>query len=265
MMANPLTGFRRHAAAVLIAGAVVLAAAARPLPAQAASSIEHRTAAAHPMQYLVSRPAGWTAGSQWPVVVIVESADRRFEQTMRAFVAARGSRPFILVTPYVLTAGGTAQQHAAEFPYDSAAWSRALRDGNCGFDDRGLAAVVADVQRLDHGEPRYFIAALEAGGHVAWAEVLHHPERIRGAALQIPNYIGRCVDGTAISSHPSRAALPVTLLRTAGAHPLYDQWQRARTLAAAHGYHGLTEKPVQGRDDAWRPDLILDLFAAALH
>jgi hypothetical protein len=265
------TILRQIRRALLIAGTVSVSAVAQTLAAQAAQvtaavpAVEHRTASTYPIQYLVSRPTGWTADRTWPVLVIVESADRTFDQTMRAFVAARGSQPFILVTPFVLTAGGTAQQHAAEFPYDSAAWARARRDGNCGFDNQGLAAVLADLQRRDHAEPRYFIAALEAGGHVAWADVLHHPERIRGAALLIPNYIGRCVDGTAVSSHPSKAGLPVTLLRAPGTHRPYDQWQRARALAQAHGYRGLTEKSVAGRDDVWRPDVILALFAAALH
>jgi hypothetical protein len=240
-----------------------------PLAAQTSSlaspSVEHRTAAGHPMQYLVSRPAGWTADRRWPLVVIVESAERAFGKTMQAFVAARGSQPFILVTPYVLTAGGTAQQHRPEFPYDSAAWTRAARDGSCGFDEQGLSAVIADVQRRDRGEPRYFIAGLEAGGHVVFADVFHHPGRIRAAAVQIPNYIGRCVDGTAISADSSRATLPVTLLRAAGAHVLYTQWQRARTLAESHGYRGFTEQPVAAHDDVWRPDLVLAAFAAALH
>jgi hypothetical protein len=37
-----------------------------------------KTASSHPIQYYVSLPEGWTSGKKWPVVVVIESADREF-------------------------------------------------------------------------------------------------------------------------------------------------------------------------------------------
>jgi hypothetical protein len=35
-----------------------------------------KTASSHPIQYYLSLPEGWTAGKRWPVVVVIESAER---------------------------------------------------------------------------------------------------------------------------------------------------------------------------------------------
>src|SRR5260370_32180509 len=64
-----------------------------------ASADEFRTASGHPMQYYVSLPQGWTAARKWPVVVVIESANRQFQQTLGAFAKARKDMPFILVAP----------------------------------------------------------------------------------------------------------------------------------------------------------------------
>ena len=161
--------------------------AAAPVPARSATTsapadtaVVTRTASMHPMRYVVSRPPGWSAARQWPVLVVISDAAREFIADTRAFAAARGDRPFLIVTPLVLTAGGTAQDHRNRFDYPDAAWARAARDGNCAFDRDGLDAVLADVRRLDHADSVFMLAAFEAGGHVAWAELFRRPERIRG-------------------------------------------------------------------------------------
>ena len=65
-----------------------------------------KTASTHPIQYYLSLPEGWTNTKKWPVVVVIDSAERDFLQAATAFAQARGSRPFILVTPLVVTNGG---------------------------------------------------------------------------------------------------------------------------------------------------------------
>ena len=60
-----------------------------------ASAEDFRTASSHPMQYYVSLPQGWTAARKWPVVVVIESANRQFLETLGIFVKARGDKPFI--------------------------------------------------------------------------------------------------------------------------------------------------------------------------
>ena len=37
-----------------------------------------KTASTHPIQYYLSLPEGWTKAKKWPVVVVIESADRDF-------------------------------------------------------------------------------------------------------------------------------------------------------------------------------------------
>src|SRR5258708_6230785 len=65
-----------------------------------------KTASSHPIQYYLSLPEGWTTGKKWPVVVVIESADREFLAAATAFAQAGKQRSFILVTPLVLTNGG---------------------------------------------------------------------------------------------------------------------------------------------------------------
>jgi hypothetical protein len=65
-----------------------------------------KTASSHPIQYYLSLPEGWVAGKKWPVVVVIESADREFLQAFAtAFAQARQHRPFILDTPLIVTNG----------------------------------------------------------------------------------------------------------------------------------------------------------------
>src|SRR5581483_2152003 len=81
-------------------------AAALIVPVFAGDAQEVKTATTHPMQYYVSLPGGWNENRAWPVVMIVEAAEREFLKTLQVFEKARGDRPFILVAPLVTTNGG---------------------------------------------------------------------------------------------------------------------------------------------------------------
>ena len=65
----------------------------------ACSSEELRTASSHSMQYYVSLPQDWTVDRNWPVAVVIESANRQFQETLAVFAKARKDMPFILVAP----------------------------------------------------------------------------------------------------------------------------------------------------------------------
>src|SRR5262245_45770941 len=96
-------------AAALAAGvgvASLLTAAAAPH----ADPITLERASRHPMRYHLALPAGWSRGKTWPVVVVIPDAAREFEANLRAFVAARGARAFILVAPEVLSCGGASSR-----------------------------------------------------------------------------------------------------------------------------------------------------------
>jgi hypothetical protein len=234
-----------------------------------ASAPVERTAATHPMRYWVSRPQGWSARRRWPVVLVIPGAEREFLAETRAFAAARGTRPLLVVTPLVLSAGGTAQDHRPEFDYPEAAWARAARDGNCTFDRDGLDAVLADIQRLDAADSVVMLAAFEAGGHVAWAQLFSRPQRIATAALVTPNYIGRCVDEAGIPRFEEHRVPPVRAfaggrdsLWTANS-PIRGQWLRARAIALAHGFQSLTEIVVPDKGHEFMADTLLQFLDSA--
>src|SRR4051812_3613022 len=87
--------------------------------------VAHRSASTHPMQYDISLPRGWTKGKKYPVVLVIESANREFRKTLDLFAKARGDKPFILVAPYVLTNGGAAARFKEAYPYDEKVWKTA--------------------------------------------------------------------------------------------------------------------------------------------
>src|SRR5512144_1876285 len=111
----------------------------------AGAPLELKTAAGHPMKYLVSLPEGWTAGRKWPAVVVIESANKDFRGTAEAFVRARGARPFLLLAPFVVTNGGTRQLSAETYPYGKEEWAAIERAGHFAFDEAGIAAMMADA------------------------------------------------------------------------------------------------------------------------
>jgi len=224
----------------------------RPL-AHASEPPQLKTASTHPIQYYISLPEGWTATKTWAVVVVIESADRDFLQAAAAFAQARGSRPFILVTPLVVTNGGAGYRSVPTYHYSDAVWDRIQNSGAFNFDLDGITAIMHDVAKQYGGEDKYFVTGLEAGGHTVWGILFNRPEVVRGAVLVCPNYLGRWVDEKHISSAPERAELPIRnfvgtndMLCSPG-NPIYMQMQRAVTLAAAHGYKNISLVRVEGK------------------
>src|SRR5437660_5288647 len=57
---------------------IPLAAGALIVPGFASDAQELKTAASHPIQYYVSLPKGWNGERTWPVVMIIEAAEREF-------------------------------------------------------------------------------------------------------------------------------------------------------------------------------------------
>lgn len=236
-------------------------------PASAAPAvILSRTASAHPMQYLLSRPAHWDAAHTWPVVVIIADARREYRAALQEFVSARGERPYVLVCPVTLTSGGDAHRIRELFSYPDSAWARASRDGDCTFDRDGLTAVLADVQRLDHGDARVFMTGLEAAGHVEWAEVLLHPERLRAVTFTTPNYIGRCVEEAALKPDPAAAKLALRVYSGdrdtlwSPKYPFRSQWSRGRALAENRGVNDISEALVPGASHDYFASQVLAWF-----
>src|ERR1051326_9116816 len=85
---------RRHTA-LRVVSLLVLSCACSVWP-HASQAPQLKTASTHPMQYYLSLPEGWVAGKKYPVVVVIDSAERDFLQAANAFTTAREQRPFIL-------------------------------------------------------------------------------------------------------------------------------------------------------------------------
>jgi len=234
-----------------------------------------KTASSHPIQYYLSLPEGWIAGKKWPVVVVIESADREFLQAATAFAQARQHRPFILVTPLVVTNGGqvTAAYRANNtqiWHYSDRVWDGIQNSGQFNFDMDGINAIMQDVVKQYGGEDKFFVTGFEAGGHTVWGILFNHPEVVRGAALVCPNYLGRWVDGGHISSAAERTVLPIrNLIGTkddlcAVGNPIYMQMQRAMNLADAHGYKNVSLVRVEGKGHERLANEVLAYFSSLL-
>jgi poly(3-hydroxybutyrate) depolymerase len=224
---------------------------------------ELKTASHHSMQYYLSLPNGWAAGKQWPVVVVIEDANRQFEATGTRFDAARGDMPFILATPLVVTNGGARSRQVPTYKYSDAVWNEIERTGACQFDFDGIRAVVSDIHRQYGGEEKFFLTGFEAGGHTVWAFLFLYPETLRGVAPVETNFAARCMDGDSRSTAADRAALPIKVFggatrSTAGS--LADQTHRAIDLAQQRGFRNIAETQVAGKGHEPLPAEVLAYF-----
>jgi poly(3-hydroxybutyrate) depolymerase len=229
---------------------------------------ELKSVSGHPMQYYVVRPDGWTRDRTWPIVVAVEAAEKEFKTNAERFARARGKQPFVIVTPITVTNGNQGQRDPAVYPYSSATWDRIDKEGVCAFDEDGLARVIKEVREAYHGEDLIYLTGFEAGAHLVWATIFHHPEWLAAAAPVAGNYRGRCVDGNPFSEAPSRATLPVRGFASAGdksfgpGSALFSQWKDAQKLAQAHGYTNVTETVIAGKDHVPLPEETLAYFTS---
>jgi hypothetical protein len=236
----------------------------------ASDSPELKTASTHPVQYYLSLPEGWTATKKWPVVVVIDSADREFLQAANSFAQARQHRPFIVVTPLVVTNGGAGYRSVPTYHYSNAVWDRIQEAGPFKFDMDGIDAIMQDVVKQYGGEDKYFITGLEAAGHTIWGIVFNRPEVLRGAAIVCPNYLGRWVDEAHISSAAERARLPVrNFVGTkdqicSPGQPIYTQMQRAVSIAKAHGYGNVTITTVEGKGHERLAEEVLAYFSSLI-
>lgn len=237
----------------------------------AAEPPQLKTASSHPIQYYLSLPDNWSPNKKWPVVVVIESADRQFEQAASAFAQARKTLPFIIITPLVVTNGGSGYRNVPTYHYSEAVWDRIQSGSQFSFDMEGISAIVKEVSKQYGGEEQYFVTGFEAGGHTVWGILFNHPEAVRGAALVCPNYLGRWVDEQHISSSTGNAQLPIkNFIGTKDdlcmeGHPIYTQMQRAVSIAEQHGYKNISLTRIEGKGHERLADEVLAYFASLLH
>ena len=250
---------------ILIAAASGSDAAPAAAPA-GVPAISHHRAASHPMRYHLALPAGWNAGREWPVLVVIPDAARDFEANLGRFVGARGSRPYILVAPEVLSCGGARSRTPDHYSYARAVWDSLQGGDDFAFEDAGLAAVLRDVHERWHGERTAFLTGWEAGGHTVWALSMRHPELWRGVVPVTPNYQRRGLDSASFSRAPERSSLPIQVLLcgapTADARLAVTAMEPQITLALGDARdHGFSSRPVRvipGVDHGPLPGPVLD-------
>jgi poly(3-hydroxybutyrate) depolymerase len=234
-------------------------------------SLELKTATNHPMQYFLSLPPKWTKEKKWPIVVIIESADKEYKENALRFVRARKEMPFILVAPFNVNNSRSGRRDPKIFPYSSETWDIIEKTGDCKFNMDGISQIVNDVQKKYNGEEKLFITGFEAGAHTVWQFLFQHPERLKAAAPVAGNYNqNSCMTEAVFSKDSSLINLPIkgfsgsmdTLYGTKGF--VYFQWKNAIKDAANHGYRNISETIIPGKDHVPLPVEVLNWFLEIL-
>jgi predicted peptidase len=236
------------------------------LPAQNTTSPVLKTAVNHPMQYYISLPQGWNKNKKCPVVLVIESADKEYKVNAERFIKARGSLPFIIVAPFIVTNGSQGQRDPAVFPYSTVTWDRIDKEGVCKFDKDGINQIMADVKKTYNTEEKYFITGFEAGNHLLWTLVLQQPGQLYAAAPVAGNFIGRCMDANLFSTDPGREQLPIKSFfgekDEYWAKGFHKQDLNARTLAKEHGYKNISEQEIKNKGHEPLPDEVIAYFSS---
>jgi poly(3-hydroxybutyrate) depolymerase len=230
-------------------------------------TLQLKTAGNHPMQYFISLPDNWTKEKKWPVVVIIESADKEYKENALRFVRARKAMPFILVAPFNVNNSRQGRRDPKIFPYSEETWDMIDKTGDCKFNMDGITRIVADVQKQYNGEEKYFITGFEAGAHTVWQFLFQHPERLKAAAPVAGNYNqNSCMTAQAFSEDSSLVNLPVrgfsgSMDEAFGPNGIvYYQWKNARQAAVAHGYKNISETTIPGKGHIPLPTEVLSWF-----
>ncbi|MBV9989009.1 MAG: hypothetical protein JO301_15125 [Chitinophagaceae bacterium] len=255
----------------LIAPIVLCIVFSSLLQAAPNDSVQLKKANGHPMQYYVSLPAGWSKDKKWPVLVVIESADKEYRENALRFVRARKQLPFIIVAPYNVNNSRSGRRDPSVFPYSSQDWDYIEKVSDCKFNQDGLAQVIKDVQAAYNGEDRYYLTGFEAGAHTVWQMAFQHPESLKAAIPVAGNYNqNSCMTEELFSHDPSRAILPITGF-TAGSDTIYGtngrvyfQWQNAKKAATDHGFRNVSEKVVAGKGHVPLPDEVMSYVADLL-
>lgn len=223
-----------------------------------------RTASNQLIQYYISLPAGWSKNRQWPVVIAVEAAEKRFRENALRFIAARNNLPFIIISPIIVSNGNYGRRDPSVYPYSSETWDKIDAMTDCRFDMEGLIQILKDVKAEYNGEDKVYLTGFEAGAHLVWAMLFAHPDILKGVAPVAGNYNGRCVD--AISNPSAVGNPPVSVFigeldkecRAGGR--FYGQLENARKAAKDRGIREVPEVLVPGKGHLPLPDEVLTWF-----
>lgn len=234
------------------------------------STLTLQKAAGHPIQYYISLPKDWTKAKSWPVVVVLEAADKEYQKNAERFVTARGDMPFILVAPFNTNNGNQGRRDPKLFPYSNETWDYMEKVGDCQFNDEGIEKIIQEVADKYNGEKKVYITGFEAGAHVLWSIVLNHPELLKAAAPVAGNFRNRCVESGKTSNDPSKKNLPIKsfvgdgdeYFRPSG--KVYNQWTEVKSLAESNGYENISENVIAKKGHEPMPSEVMNYFLSLL-
>jgi len=94
------------------------------------------------MQYYLSLPKGWNKNAKWPVVVVLEAAEKQYKLNAERFLFHTGRFALLLVAPINTNNGNQGRRDASLFPYSAETWDYMEKVGDCQFNDEGLKQVI---------------------------------------------------------------------------------------------------------------------------
>ncbi len=191
-------------------------------------------------------------------MVYVEGAGCNFRGAIENYASQRGEDPYILITPETFSSTNALEK--AKYTYGQELLDKYQGGNRLEFDEAGLLAVIADVQRDFSGDTKFFISGFSGGGNLTWRMVFGHPEMLVAAAPCCPNFANA---GT-ISEDPSREALPIHEFQGEADEyrktMLEAQWESAKKLLDEHGYKTIERTIVPGAGHSAFVKEVLDFF-----
>jgi len=186
----------------------------------------------HDIVYYVSKPHGWNASRNWPVVYVINGDNSWYRGIEWEFRTARGLRDFIVVTPITLSNRiffpGPSEYYRE--PLHGLAWSQRRF-----WDEQGLLAIHADIQRDFRGEERFYLTGHSAGGVLNYQMIFHHPNEMAAAAPTCAQFFR-----SSITLFPEGGReLPIRAYQ-GGQDPQFElfenRWQAAKQLLVEKGF-----------------------------
>ena len=229
-------------------------------------SLQLKTAVGHPMQYYISLPNGYTKSKSWPVVFVLEAAEKEFEKNTLRFIDARGDMPFILVAPINTNNGNQGRKDPMVFPYSKETWDYIDKVGDCKFNLEGIHQIMLDIKKEFNGDEKIFITGFEAGTHDLWSVVFNHPEYLKAAAPVAGNFRNRCISSANNSNDELKKNLPIMSFvgeKDEAFGPsgiLYSQWLDVKKFALSNGFETISETIIPEGGHTPLPQQVLFYF-----
>jgi hypothetical protein len=185
----------------------------------------------HPIKYYLSLPQGYRRenGKRWPVLVCVDGSASEFENQADAYRQARGSLPFLVVSPCVFSStnalrGVILERYRACYSDEVI---ESVRD-RLAWDAAGLVAILKDLREQYDAEDRMYLTGHSGGGRITYQMIFTHPDLLAGAAPECPCFFGQDVRPYQGLFSAADKNFPI--------HILLGEWDHMRHFGRGGGY-----------------------------